>query len=146
MSLTLTIQTRVVVLPRRWMALASLVVMPTLATAQTARTRASRIELTPTTPLELINARAIWVGYRGRRALELAPLEGHEHDTDQEIMAVLTGSDFKDGVIEVDVSGARRQGYSTAEDVSGFKGSSARPFAFAATRPNDSISARRTRA
>jgi hypothetical protein len=36
--------------------------------------------------------------------------------------AVLAGSDFHDGIIEVDVAGARRQGYSTAEDVSGFKG------------------------
>ena len=36
--------------------------------------------------------------------------------------AVLTESDFKDGVIELDVAGARREGYSKAEDVSGFKG------------------------
>ncbi len=82
----------------------------------------SKITLDRTTKLELINARALWVDYRGRHALKLAPLEGHEHDTDQEMAAVLTGSDFKDGVIEVDVSGARREGYSKTEDVSGFKG------------------------
>lgn len=63
-----------------------------------------------------------WVDYRGRRALHLAPLSGHEHDTDQEMSALLAGSDFSDGVIEIDVSGARRDGYSKAEDVSGFKG------------------------
>jgi len=78
--------------------------------------------LDSTTRLTAINGRVLWLDYRGRRALKLAPLEGHEHDTDQELMAVLAGSDFRDGVIELDVSGARRQGYSTAEDVSGFKG------------------------
>lgn len=99
-----------------------LAVMPALSFAQPAKTRGSAIRLDSTTKFELINARVLWVDYRGRRALKLAPLEGHERDTDQEIAAVLTGSDFKDGVIEVDVSGARRQGYSTAEDVSGYKG------------------------
>src|SRR5215831_10258449 len=78
--------------------------------------------LDSTTRLTAVNGHVLWLEYRGRRALKLAPLEGHEHDTDQELMAVLAGSDFRDGVIEVDVSGARRQGYSTAEDVSGFKG------------------------
>jgi hypothetical protein len=75
-----------------------------------------------TTKLEAINARVLWVDYRGRRALKLAPLEGHERDTDQEMMAIVSGSEFKNGVIELDVSGARRLGYSTAEDVSGYKG------------------------
>ncbi len=105
-----------------WAALLSLLFVPTLTTAQAANIRASSIKLDATTKLELINARALWVDYRGRRALNLAPLKGHEHDTDQEITAVLTGTEFKDGVIEVDVSGARRKGYSTAEDVSGYKG------------------------
>ena len=36
--------------------------------------------------------------------------------------AILTQTDFQNGVIQVDVSGARREGYSKAEDVSGFKG------------------------
>jgi hypothetical protein len=60
--------------------------------------------------------------YRGRRALKLVPLPGHEHAVNEEMQAVLTESDFKDGIIEVDVAGARREGYSTAEDTSGFKG------------------------
>src|SRR5262249_19020411 len=75
-----------------------------------------------TTKLQAINSRVLWVDYHGRRALKLAPLDGHEHDTDQEMAAVLSGSAFRDGVIELDVAGARRQGYSTAEDVSGYKG------------------------
>jgi hypothetical protein len=37
-------------------------------------------------------------------------------------MAILADSDFKNGTIELDVSGARRAGYSTAEDERGFKG------------------------
>jgi hypothetical protein len=96
--------------------------LPALVAAQGVKGAPSSIRLDSTTKLEPRNARVLWVEYRGRRALKLAPLEGHERDTDQEIMAVLTGSDFGDGVIEVDVSGARRQGYSTAEDVSGYKG------------------------
>ena len=78
--------------------------------------------LDSTTKLAAVNGRILWLDYRGRRALKLAPLEGHERDTDQEMMAVLIGSDFRNGVIELDVSGARREGYSKAEDVSGFKG------------------------
>jgi hypothetical protein len=94
--------------------------VPTLAAAQ-ATPRASGVLLDSTTSLKVINGRVLWVDYRGRRALKLAPLEGHEHDTDQELMAVLAGSEFKDGVIEVDVSGARRQGYAT-DDISAYKG------------------------
>ncbi len=80
------------------------------------------ITLDPTTKLAATNARALWVEYRGRRALELAPLEGHEHDVDQAMEATLTESDFTDGVIEIDVAGARRKGYSTTADSTGFKG------------------------
>jgi hypothetical protein len=81
----------------------------------------SIISLDSTTTLQLVNARASWVDHRGRRALKLAPLEGHEHDRDQEMVAILTDSDFEDGLIEVDVSGARRAGYAT-DNASAFKG------------------------
>ena len=80
------------------------------------------IPLDSTTKLALTNARVLWVDYRGRHALKLAPLVGHERDVDQALVAVLTETDFTNGTIEVDVSGARREGYSKAEDVSGFKG------------------------
>ena len=73
------------------------------------------------TALRPINGRVLWVEHRGRPALKLAPLEGQESATDQEISAVLVGSDFGNGVIELDVSGARRQGYAT-DDASAFKG------------------------
>ena len=80
------------------------------------------IPLDSTTKLVVKNARVLWVDYRGRHALKLAPLVGHERDVDQEMAAILTETDFENGVIEVDVAGARRAGYSKAEDVSGFKG------------------------
>lgn len=80
------------------------------------------IPLDSTTKLVVKNARVLWLDYHGRHALKLAPLVGHERDVDQEMAAILTETDFKDGVIELDVAGSRRQGYSKAEDVSGFKG------------------------
>jgi len=79
------------------------------------------VPLDSTTPIEVVNGRALPLEYRGRPALWLAPLEGHEHDTDQEIVALLTETDFQDGVIELDVAGARRAGYAT-DDASAFKG------------------------
>src|SRR5689334_6107138 len=83
--------------------------VPAAATLAAQRPAASgAVALDTTTRLVLENARAVWVDYRGRRALELAPRVGHEHDTDQAMAAVLADSDFGDGVIEVDVSGARR--------------------------------------
>lgn len=89
---------------------------------QSAKAHWRAIPLDSRTRLALTNARILWVDYRGRHALKLVPLAGHERDTDQALVAVLTETDFRDGVIEVDVAGARRQGYSKAEDVSGFKG------------------------
>lgn len=46
------------------------------------------IPLNARTRVELINGRVIPMRYRGRQALKLAPLEGHERDTDQEMYAV----------------------------------------------------------
>jgi hypothetical protein len=81
-----------------------------------------KVTLDSNTKLELSNADAKWADYRGRHALHLVPLPGHEKAQNEELMAVLPHSDFKNGTIELDVSGARRTGYSTAEDISGFKG------------------------
>ena len=82
----------------------------------------SSTALNDSTKFELVNAGTKWVEYRGRHALKLAPLPGHEHAQNEELMAILADSDFKNGTIELDVSGARRAGYSTAEDERGFKG------------------------
>lgn len=101
-------------------AVAGLVLAASSTFGQQAAARSIRLD--STTKFELVNGRILSVDYRGRRALKLAPLEGHEHDTDQEMAAVLTNTDFKDGVIEVDVAGARRAGYSKTVDSTGFKG------------------------
>ncbi|MEQ1894014.1 MAG: hypothetical protein ABL998_15845, partial [Planctomycetota bacterium] len=59
--------------------------------------------------------------YRGRKALHLLPPLGQEQGVDQEMVALLTDTDFQDGVIELDVAGARRAGYAR-DDASAFKG------------------------
>lgn len=91
------------------------------AEAQAPVGRAAAPALNPRTKLELVDARAEWTTYRGRRALHLLPLAGHEQDSDREMWAVIAGSDFTNGVIEVDVSGARRKGYAT-DNASAYKG------------------------
>jgi len=89
---------------------------------QAAKPSGGTTTLDSATKLDLVNADMKWVEYRGRHALKLLPLPGHEHAQNEELMVVLAESDFKDGTIELDVAGARRQGYSTAEDERGFKG------------------------
>jgi hypothetical protein len=74
-----------------------------------------------TTKLIPVHAQLSWVDYRGRKALTFHPLPGQEFANDIEMSAIVAGSDFKDGTIEVDVAGTRRDGYS-ADNVSGFKG------------------------
>jgi hypothetical protein len=59
------------------------------------------------------------VVYRGRRAVQLKPLTGHEND-DGSLLATITNSDFKDGTIELDVAGAPRPG--SAPNMKGFIG------------------------
>lgn len=69
---------------------------------------ASRIpKLDSTQGLDLVTAQAEVVTWHGRRAIHLSPLPGQSKD-DHAIMAVLTGTEFHDGVIELDVSGAPR--------------------------------------
>ena len=55
--------------------------------------------------LTLVGARAEQVVYRGQRAVHLQSRIGHEADDDS-MLAIVPNSDFKDGVIEVDVAGA----------------------------------------
>lgn len=89
--------------------------------AQTKGTAPSQPILTTTTRFRAVNTRPIWTDYRGRRALQLAPLAGQENATDQEMWVEIVGTEFGDGRIDVDVAGARRQGYAT-DNASAFKG------------------------
>ncbi len=59
------------------------------------------------------------VTYRGRRAVQLVPPAGRE-SAGEEMLAILTGPDFRDGTIEIEVAGAPRAGASA--DVRGFIG------------------------
>lgn len=57
--------------------------------------------------LDLVTAQAEMTMWQGRRAIHLSPLPGQSKD-DHPILAVLTGTVFHNGIIELDVSGAPR--------------------------------------
>jgi len=64
-------------------------------------------KLDSTKDLDLVAAQAEMATWHARRAIHLSPLPGQSKD-DHAIMAVLTGTVFHNGVIELDVSGAPR--------------------------------------
>jgi hypothetical protein len=101
-----------------------LILLAVVVVSSTQETKLSGPALTldSNTKFELVNAEVKWVDYRGQHALHFVPLPGHEQAQNEIMMAVLRDSDFKDGTIELDVAGSRRAGYSTVEDVRGFKG------------------------
>jgi len=68
---------------------------------------------------EVLNGRASITDYRGRRAVKLIPAP-EMLGKDADILAILAGSRFKDGTIDVDVAGAPRAG--AAADARGFIG------------------------
>jgi hypothetical protein len=80
----------------------------TLLPAQVAA-QSSKVKLDSTDGLELVNGKAEMAAYRGRKAVHLMPLPGHEM-ADGSVFAILKGTDFKDGAIEVDLAGAPRPG------------------------------------
>ena len=101
-------------------AIALMTAVANLGAAPRAEAQGS-IPLDANTKLTLTNTRAVTTRYRGRAALHLVPLAGHERDTDQEMVALLPETDFRDGTIDVDVAGARRESYAT-DNASAFKG------------------------
>lgn len=110
---------------RRSFGLPVALVVATLAASPIPAQRASgekEIVLDAHTKATAVNGRLQPLTYRGRPALKLAPLAGHERDTDQEMTAILDGVELRDGAIDIDVAGARRSGYSTTVDSTGFKG------------------------
>jgi len=68
---------------------------------------------------DVLNGRATITDYRGRRAVKLIPAP-EMLGKDADILAILAGSRFKDGTIDVDVAGAPRAG--AAADARGFIG------------------------
>jgi Domain of Unknown Function (DUF1080) len=93
-------------------------VLALLASAQGQRTKSVSLALQPNT-LETVNTEAKIVKYKGRTCLQLLPLAGKEQ-SDEGMLAILTGSTFKDGTIEVELSGAPRA--DATPDMRGFIG------------------------
>lgn len=79
----------------------------------------SAMDLRPA-KLELINSRADSVSYHGRKALKLTPLSGKEHSDEDMLAVVPDPQQFKDGTIELEVSGAPRA--DARADMRGFIG------------------------
>jgi len=57
--------------------------------------------------LEMVDAKAEVVNYRGRPAVHLLPLPNQPKD--YSMLAIVSGTDFKDGTIEIDVAGSPRK-------------------------------------
>ncbi len=68
--------------------------------------RGIHYRLDNTKDLVPVGARLEPVTYRGRSALHLVPVPGQENSED--MIAILKGPDFKDGVIEIEVAGSPR--------------------------------------
>jgi hypothetical protein len=92
------------------------------ALGQSAKAQAAS-PLKPTDDFEVLNGTAEIVLYRGRQAVHLLPSANHEGPEDS-TLAISKGSDFQDGVIEVDVAGAPRK--DAPSDARGFIGISFR--------------------
>ena len=84
---------------------AAVLASPSIVAAGPAVHRVPRLDSTE--GLDLVTAQAEVATWHGRRAIHLSPLPGQSKD-DHAIMAVLEGTEFHDGVIELDVSGAPR--------------------------------------
>ncbi|HLK20411.1 MAG TPA: hypothetical protein VKT81_15755 [Bryobacteraceae bacterium] len=69
---------------------------------------AAEFKLDSAAGLDLINAKAEAVNYRGRRAVRLDPIPGQENIGS--MLALLPGSNFKNGTIQVDLAGSPRAG------------------------------------
>jgi hypothetical protein len=80
---------------------------------------ADTFRLDSTDGLQPVNGTVEVTRYRGRKAVHLVPLPGHEN-SDQSMFAILSTLDRKDGTIEVDVAGAPRAG--SAPNMRGFIG------------------------
>jgi hypothetical protein len=79
----------------------------------------TRFRLDSARDLTTIGGKAQPATYKGRTAVHLVPSPDSEHG-DGDMMAILTGPDFKDGTIELDVAGAPRAG--APDDARGFIG------------------------
>jgi hypothetical protein len=98
-----------------WLAL---VILVAIARGQDKKPAATSFPLESTTGLEGVDINPEAVAYRGRRAIKL--LNSSEQSKSGGGMAILKGSDFKDGVIETEIAGMPRAG--APPDIRGFLG------------------------
>src|SRR5580704_14827885 len=96
-----------------------LVLFVIATSGQATKIRTAAYRLDSADGLELFDANARIVDYRGRRALHLAPEKNHGADKGS-MIALVAGSDFHDGTIEVD--GAVTPILSIAATARGFLG------------------------
>jgi hypothetical protein len=89
-----------------------------MASRQETKGHPLKFPLNSLSGLEVIHKGAEVATYRGRRAVRL--LQSVDEDRSGETMAILTGSDFQDGAIEVKLAGAPRAG--APADIRGFVG------------------------
>lgn len=85
----------------------SLMFLISVALARDAKDAHYRLDKTK--DLVTIGGKAESVTYRGRGAVHLVPEPGPEN-SDHDTLAIVTGPDFKDGTIEIDVAGSPREG------------------------------------
>ena len=69
--------------------------------------------------LQVLNGTVEKATHQGRDAVKLIIAKGKE-ESDEDMMAIVPGTDFEDGTLEVDVSGAPRPG--TGPSSKGFVG------------------------
>ncbi|MGA2588978.1 MAG: family 16 glycoside hydrolase [Bryobacteraceae bacterium] len=93
--------------------------LPGAAYGQDAKQPPAQLRLDSAEDFEMVNGKAEVVAYRGRRAVHLQPLPGHEAD-DGSMLAILKDTAFQDGTIEAEVAGAPRAG--AAPSMKGFIG------------------------
>jgi hypothetical protein len=92
------------------------------AFSRDAKPPATRFRLDSLEGLEIINIKAEVAEYRGRRAVRLVRRDdaGAEANAENESLAILKGTDFKDGIIEAEVAGM--PGAKAPADARGFIG------------------------
>jgi hypothetical protein len=94
-----------------------------IARGQDAKAVSSTFRLDSLDGLEVLNAKAEVATYEGRHAVRLlnrAEVVASGAATREETIAILKGSDFKDGTIEAEIAGIPREG--APADVRGFIG------------------------
>jgi hypothetical protein len=101
--------------------MSSLVLMGSATGGEDAKAKSSKFRLDSLDGLEAVNAKPEVATYDGRRAVRL--LNSRDDKTlnaSGESLAILTGSEFKDGIIEAEIAGEPRAG--ATPDIRGFIG------------------------